>query len=102
MYKQSICTACDILCISSLSHVLFECNYNKVRREELWNSFIHQCPKALVADLLNMSVAERTVFIINACNSGYVHEFKSIFDSLSNFIYFVHSEYEQYTSSMGV
>ena len=94
MYAEIICPCCDINVVNCAVHVLFGCSCNEEQRVLLWNLFVEKCPQGLRVSLERMSYKQKTKFILNACNSYYLHEWKEIFDSLSNFIYHTSKVYD--------
>ena len=51
----------------------------------LWNEVKNSLPSVLFSNLEGKSFRERDRFISNAGDSYYVHEWKSMFDTISNY-----------------
>lgn len=86
MYIEQICPCCDLNTVNDVVHIMFVCQCNEEVRERLWKELKKNTPTELYSRIESMSLIDRTKFILNACNSGYISEWKVMFDTLSNFI----------------
>ena len=86
MYLEQRCKCCEMNVANIAVHILFICPCNSELRNTLWNEVKHNWPAMLFSTIEGMSFCEKTRFILNACDSYYVHEWKNMFDALSNYI----------------
>ena len=52
----------------------------------MWKDVKENTPVELFREIELMDLPEKTKFMLNACNSDYIREWKSMFDAMSNFI----------------
>ena len=83
--SSPICDNCDMRCVESVCHLLFECPYYRYERAVLWGNLLDICPAQLQAELINMNSEERTVFIISGMHDGYIEEWNDIFHEMLNY-----------------
>ena len=76
MYREEMCKFCTMNCVNNVSHILFVCPCNENIRKELWYQVKIIVSRNLFADIEKMNTVYRTVFILNACNVRYGHEWK--------------------------
>ena len=86
MYLEQICPCCNLNAANDASHILFVCTCNDKERDMLWCEVRMSTPATLFTDMEQMPIGEKTKFILNACNSHYIREWKPMFDSISNFV----------------
>ena len=86
IYLEEICKCCEMNVVNDAVHILFVCPCNSELRNMLWNEVKNSSPSVLFSNMERMSFREKTRFVLNACDSYYVHEWKSMFDALSNYI----------------
>ena len=67
---------------TSVSHVLFECEYIKCDRERLWCELDLVLPNGMRKDLHRMSTNQKTIFILNGLGSQYVPEFSNVYSEI--------------------
>ena len=87
------CLACEFG-TDSIVHILFECPSIDQCRRQLYSEIENRCPPALVQSLSQLNNLERCVIFINGLNCAYIHEWKRIYDSISNFLYGMIVEYD--------
>ena len=102
MYLQGMCKCCTLNDIDNVTHILFICPCNSDVRNLLWEDVKLNSPRNLFDDIENMSLMDKTSFVLNACNIKYVHEWKHMFDSMSKFISNVHSRYMEFSEQLHV
>ena len=87
------CVLCNIE-NDSACHILFKCVAITELRRLLWDTVRVKCPEPFVMSIDNMTPEERVVFILNGFNVKYTHEFKDIYDCLSNYVHKIYIHYE--------
>ena len=89
VYDKSspVCDNCDLQCVESVAHLLFECPSYKCKREQLWYSVLDKCPPALQLELMNMNSSNRTIFVMSGMKGGYVEEWDVIFQEMLTFCF---------------
>jgi len=100
MYSEKICQCCDLNVNNSVGHILFQCQCNSSRRNELWNHVIDISPIELKNHLGTLTITDKASFVLHAFNSAYIAEWKDLFDSLSNFIYELYTSYYRVANEM--
>jgi len=95
IYRKIVCPCCDMNCVNSVNHILFECLCNNDLRREMWIKVQHNSPEALFHAMTAMPKANRCIFILNAFYVNYLHEWKGVFDALSDFTYKMYMKYEE-------
>ena len=94
MYKRNLCPLCKHHVPGSDLHVLISCEGIVLERERNWKKFEEVCPVPLVDSMKLMNKLDLSHFILNGCYIEYNHEWKTIFDKLSDFIYNVMNAYQ--------
>jgi len=94
MYAEGLCKCCTLHAVNNIPHILFICPCNNEVRQRLWNEVRMNMPGKMNDEIENMTIDNKTVFILNACKSSYVPEWKNTFDALSNFISEVFTNYK--------
>ena len=83
IYMEKICPCCDLQTVNDVVHVLFVCPCNSHIREVMWKDVKDNTPVELFRRIELMDLLERTIFLLNACNSDYIREWKRMFDAMS-------------------
>jgi len=93
MYREHICQCCDLNVLNNVTHILFVCPcINEVRERCLMDVRVN-LPENLVNDFEHMTLNEKTRFMLNACNSRYISDWKNMFDAVAKFIHSVYTRY---------
>ena len=74
---------CKHLCCTH--HILFECINVETYRNEIWNNI--DIPVSFKMSMEEMNNYDKTCFILNAFYVKYTCEWRTIYDSLSMFVY---------------
>ena len=94
MYLKRNCPCCELNENNDVTHVLFNCQCNYEQRMELWNRVLDNCPIGLRNSLEEMTLDDRTKFILNAFNSCYIREWKVVYDKVSDYVAKVYYYYK--------
>ena len=81
--------------LNTIHHILLECPSVQTQRAVLWCKVINSCTKQFTDSLNCMPPREKCKFLLNAFNVKYVSEWKSMYDSVSNFIVQVLDHYHK-------
>jgi hypothetical protein len=92
-HLHGVCQCCKAYLPRSTEHALFECDATLEIRKSLWSKFKSSSPTNMVIGMNVMSTKERCNFILNGLNCIYVPEWKSVYDSLSEYVYKVYMHY---------
>lgn len=93
MYLEKVCQCCDMNVVNNATHVLFECPCSKELRVRLWDEVRENMPSELIWMIERMTLSEKTRFVLNACDTFYIKEWKEMFDTLSNYIFHMCASY---------
>ena len=94
-YLDQICPCCQLNTVNNVVHILFVCQCNIEMREILWKKVEECSPVEMVINMKNMNFEDRTKFVLNAFYSSFIHEWKDIYDNLSNYVYCMYTSYIQ-------
>ncbi len=92
---RTICFLCDRHRLNTAHHLLFECPSVDALRCKLWTIVEDSSPPQFKISMQTMPDKKKCMFILNAFNVPYVQEWKSIYDSVSDFIYRVCLQYDK-------
>ena len=83
---KQMCIMCNDYCTNSREHILFECKGNSNNRQDNWLKVSEACPRPLLESMENMSIRNRTLFILNGFNVKFVTEWTHVYDSISRYV----------------
>ena len=86
------CYYCNDHNLSSLPHILFECESVKTIRDELWSKANIMNPNMFEAMDI-MDTKSRCMFILNGFYSSYVNEWFDLYKHIVHFIFHVYQQY---------
>lgn len=100
LYLAQVCPCCELNCVNNVVHILFVCPCISNERKALWEKVKESSPSGIVIQMANMTLECRTRFILNAFYSRYVHDWKPLYDSISNYICNVYTCYSNNKSGI--
>ncbi len=93
MYLEQVCPCCDSMVVNDVVHILFVCPCNSEVKKLLWDKVEECVPVEMSASMNSMKFEDKTRFFLNAFCSSYIHEWKVMYDALSNYVCDVYNSY---------
>ena len=84
--------------MNDATHILFVCDAVSDMRIRLLQVIEKEAPRNIVNSMKNMSLEEKTKFILNGFYCDYVMEWRGLYDAVSNFVYSIMKQYEFITN----
>ena len=97
-YQQKTCILCNNYLLNDATHILFVCDAVSDTRLRLLQVIEKEAPRNIVNSMKNMSLEEKTKFILNGFYCDYVMEWRGLYDAVSNFVYSIMKQYEFITN----
>ena len=86
---------CDCNCKITVAHILFVCPIVTDVRRVCWICCENEMPSTMKAQIQSMNVDDKIRFIYNCLQCSPIYEWKNVYVTVLNFVYFVSKEWHK-------
>ena len=91
-FGSSKCNLCHVNSKDDPSHLMFECSQlSEIRQAKIQQIYAHM-PVAMVENILQMNVCQKTLFILSPLRSSYTPEWNDIYVSIASMVFAIYTE----------